>query len=106
MSHDAVSGRERPTVADLRPIVERLLALFVDELNIVVPTDDTDLLNGGLLDSLALVEVVVRVEQLFGLTVDFEELEIDTFRSIRSIAELIARRRDAIGGGQRLSDGR
>ena len=99
MLPEAVSGRERPTVADLRPIVERLLSLFVDELNIIVPTDDTDLLKSGLLDSLALVEVLVRVEQLFGLTVDFEELEIETFRSIRSIAELIATRGNALGDG-------
>ena len=99
MSPDAVSGREPPALADLRPIVERLRALFVDELNIIVPADDADLLKSGLLDSLALVEVLVRVEQLFGLTVDFEELEIETFQSIRSIAELIATRRDAIGGG-------
>ena len=101
MSPDAVGGREPPAVADLRPIVERLRALFVDELNIIVPADDTDLLKSGLLDSLALVEVLVRVEQLFGLTVDYEELEIEAFRSIRSIAELIATRRDELG--ERLS---
>ncbi|HUR93849.1 MAG TPA: phosphopantetheine-binding protein [Gemmatimonadales bacterium] len=86
-------------MADLRPIVERLRALFADELNIVVPADDTDLQRTGLLDSLVLVEVLVHVEQLFGVTFDLEELEIETFRSVRSIAELIAMRRDAIGEG-------
>jgi acyl carrier protein len=71
----------------------RVQALLSDELMIQVASLDTDLLETGVLDSLVVVRLLVRLEEHFGLRVEMEELEIDDLRSIRSITRLISRRK-------------
>ena len=39
---------------------DRVSRLFVEKLNVRVPSEDTDLIEAGLLDSLALVELLLR----------------------------------------------
>lgn len=68
---------------------QRLNAIFAEKLNIEVPSDFTDLLDAGLLDSLSLVELLLQLEQEFGLRISLEDLSIDNFRSINSIAHLV-----------------
>lgn len=70
----------------------RLRELFLERLRIEVPSTDADLIDQGLLDSLSLVELLVQLEQEFQVTVSLEELEIDDFRSVRSISRLVAAR--------------
>lgn len=67
----------------------QLNALFLEKLNIRVPARDTDLLAGGLLDSLQLVELLVHIEQRFGLRIDLERVDFDDLRSLARIARLI-----------------
>ena len=43
-----------------------------------------------MLDSLALVELIFAIEREFGVTIPLEELEIDSFRSVTSIADFVA----------------
>lgn len=81
-------------------IAERLRGMFARDLAMVVPADDTDLIATGLLDSLALVEVLARVEQAFGVTIEMEELDLDSFRSIASIARFVAARAGAAAGAR------
>jgi len=40
-----------------------------------VPAPETDLLETGTIDSLALVDLLVRIEERFGVRVDLENLE-------------------------------
>lgn len=68
--------------------------LFVETLNVEAPSPDTDLIEGGLLDSLALVELLFALEREFAVTIALENLDIDTFRSIRTIAELVENTKD------------
>jgi acyl carrier protein len=70
-------------------VTDRVQRLFVETLNVEVPSPDTDLIEGGLLDSLALVELLFALEREFAVTIPLENLDIDSFRSIRSIAELL-----------------
>jgi len=74
---------------DSRPTAERVQRLFVEALNKQAPAPDTDLIEGGLLDSLALIELIFAIEREFGVTIPLEELEIDSFRSIDSIAGFV-----------------
>jgi acyl carrier protein len=68
----------------------RIRGIFVDTLNIEVPSDDTDLIDAGYIDSLALVELLFAIEREFSVSVPLDELEIDDFRNVRSISELVA----------------
>ena len=50
---------------------------------------DTDLLKTGILDSLQFVELLLRLEKEFGLTIALEDFEVDFFRSIDTIAAFV-----------------
>ena len=52
---------------------------------------EVDLLEERLVDSVKLVDLVLQIEQRFGVTLAFEELEIEDFRSVSRLAERIAR---------------
>ncbi len=70
-------------------VTDRVQRLFVEALNIQVPSPDHDLIDGGLLDSLALVELLFAIEREFAVSIPLEELDIDTFRSVSSIAGFV-----------------
>ncbi|MCI0390244.1 MAG: acyl carrier protein [Acidobacteria bacterium] len=69
---------------------EKLAAIFSQHLNIEAPADDTDLLATGIIDSLTLVELLLRLEQAFGVQISVDDLELDNFRSLDSIARFVA----------------
>lgn len=74
---------------------EEIAAVFTQALKIDVPSHDTDLLATGLLDSLGFVELMLQLEQRFGIHIAMEDLEPDQFRSIASIAAFVAAQRRA-----------
>ena len=69
---------------------EEVRAIFAQALNVVVSSDEIDLIDGGLLDSLALVELVVELEHRFGMSIPFDTLDIDDFRTVQSIGAVVA----------------
>jgi acyl carrier protein len=70
-------------------VTDRVQRLFVETLNVDVPSPDTDLIEGGLRDAPALVERLFALEREFAVTIALENLDIDVFRSIRTIAEFV-----------------
>jgi D-alanine--poly(phosphoribitol) ligase subunit 2 len=71
---------------------ERISGIFTGALNVEVPSADTDLFETGLLDSLAFVQLLLHLEQDFGVTTSVDDLELDNFRSITRIAEFVTAR--------------
>jgi len=67
----------------------QLIALFARDLSVQVPSPETDLLETGRLDSVGMVELLLRLEQRFGVRVALENLEIEHFRSVAAIATFI-----------------
>lgn len=70
-----------------------LALVFAQDLQIDVPSPDTDLLATGRLDSMRMVELLLHLERRLNLRVPLEELEIEHFRSLATIAEFVAARR-------------
>ena len=73
-----------------KDLEDQLGRLFAEKLNVTVPSVETDLIETGLVDSLTFVEFLAQLEAGFGVQVSLEELEIDRFRTISSIARFIA----------------
>jgi acyl carrier protein len=63
--------------------------LVLEVLHVEVVDDDADLIETGVLDSLALVELIFRIEQECGVSIRLDEVTIDAFRSVRGIASLL-----------------
>lgn len=76
-------------------IERRVEEIFLTELRVEVPDRDTDVIDTGLVDSLTLVQLLSILEREFEVRIDLEELDLDDFRSVSSIADLLERRADA-----------
>lgn len=72
-----------------QPVTDRLRRVFSDSLSLQVPSNETDLIDGGLLDSLALVELLFQIEREFEIEVSFDDLDIESFRTVDRIAQFI-----------------
>ncbi len=51
--------------------------------------DDTNLLAGGLIDSLGVFQLITYIEELMGIDVPVEEVTIENFGSIRAITRYL-----------------
>ena len=86
-----------------RGIYQKLTELFARKLNLEVSSVDTDLVGSGVLDSLALVELLAQLEETFDVTISIEDLELENFRSIASIAGFVVRRTAVAEAGRSLA---
>jgi acyl carrier protein len=71
---------------------QQVTALFAEKLNLDVASAETDLIEAGLLDSLALVELLAQLEESFDVSISTEDMELENFRSITSIAMFVMQR--------------
>lgn len=71
-------------------IIKRLEALFVESFHIEVPSPDTDLLDLGILNSLQFVELLLQLEERFGLRIQIDDIDLDDLRTLSRIARLVA----------------
>jgi D-alanine--poly(phosphoribitol) ligase subunit 2 len=72
-------------------LVGDIRAVLRDHLTVMVDSPEVDLLETGLIDSIGLVELILQLEDRFGVSLPMDALEIDDFRSINKIADLITR---------------
>jgi D-alanine--poly(phosphoribitol) ligase subunit 2 len=77
-------------LTDANAIIERIGAVFVESFHIEVPSPDTDLLESGILDSFQFVELLVQLEQRFGLRIKIDDIDLDDLRTLSRIARLVA----------------
>jgi acyl carrier protein len=87
-------------------IHQKLTELFAKKLNLKVSSVDTDLVETGLLDSLALVELLAQLDETFGVSISTDDLELENFRSIASIAGLVDQRMVAVEAVQKAGQER
>src|SRR5262245_31118322 len=89
-----LSGSNLELVANITPLRapalhDRISAIFVERLQIAVPSTETDLIQMGILDSLQLVDLILSLETEFGIRISLDDLDLESFRSIARIADLI-----------------
>jgi len=77
---------------------ERIRTIFTHRLHLEAPRPDADLFETGVLDSLALVDLISELEREFGFRLPFVQLNVDDFRFIYRIAQLVERSQSAQGG--------
>lgn len=56
---------------------------------------DQDLFASGLVSSMFAMELVVFLEQRFGVAIVGSDLQMDNFRTVRTMTDLVTRLRDA-----------
>lgn len=73
--------------------------MISETLMVDVPSPETDLIDSGLIDSLALVTLITEIEGEFGVQLPLDEFEIDNFRSAARIASYVADHLPTDGSG-------
>lgn len=78
-------------------VIERYI---VDQLlfgeNEVKLDPDQNLINGGLLDSVAILQLIVFIEEQFNVTVEDGEVLPDNFQSINRIKDFVEGKQQAL----------
>jgi len=80
-------------------LANEIAVLMKEKLLVEVGSPEEDLLVGGVLDSLTLIQLLMHLEERFKITIPLEDLEIENIRSIRSIVQLVEDRRVSAAGG-------
>lgn len=68
---------------------QEILRVFRDVMSVEVPSRKTDILETGLLDSLALVTLLVELEERFGVRIDLETLDLEDLRTVESLGAVV-----------------
>src|SRR5262245_41663473 len=63
--------------------------VFSREMNVDVPSTETDLFETGLLDSLSFVDLLVRLEEELSVKLRLDEIELESFRSIDRMVSML-----------------
>ena len=71
------------------PLVNRVAQLFERKLGLRVPSPDADLLTSGIMDSLTFVNMLLQIEAEFGIKISLDNIDLEKFRSVSSIADFI-----------------
>jgi D-alanine--poly(phosphoribitol) ligase subunit 2 len=74
---------------DGMPTDAGLLELIRDRLNIDVVDLDVDLIETGMIDSLALVTLITALEERFACELPLDDFDIENFRSARRITQYL-----------------
>ena len=79
--------------------------LFTDDED--QPQNDASFLEEGIVDSTGVLELVMFVEETFGITVEDEEILPDNFDSVARLARYVRRKMEEAGddAGERLPAG-
>lgn len=65
---------------------DQIASLIRDSIGVEVPGPSTDLIDGGFLDSLAVVTLITEIEVVFSHPLPLETLDLESFRSVERIA--------------------
>jgi acyl carrier protein len=69
--------------------LERISNIFRDVLHVEVASPDTDLVGSGILDSLALIELLHELEVEFEIEIPLDGVEIETFLTVERMVGFV-----------------
>lgn len=71
-------------------LIDRVRTLVADVVSVDVPSDQTDLIDSGLIDSLTLITLIAEIELEFQAQLALEDLDVEQFRTVQRIAQFLS----------------
>ena len=68
----------------------KVLIIIKSHINDENINSNTDIINSNKLDSFALIQIVMELEQSFNVSIETEKLTIENFKNVDSISSLIS----------------
>jgi acyl carrier protein len=84
---------------DDESLIATVSAAYSSVLYADPPAPDADLLEAAALDSYALLQLLVELDERLGLHVEPQDISTEDVRTIRRLAAFVARQRAAGGSG-------
>jgi acyl carrier protein len=73
-------------------IEQALLAFLREQFGVEPPSADANLIEGGILDSMMFVDLIVFIEERFGVVAELDDLEIENFATVAGMARFVIER--------------
>src|SRR6185369_1496208 len=80
------------TTIDLKQVKEIVRGFINNSINIDTLSDDENLFESGLINSLFAIQLTTFVERRFGIEVGMDDLSIENFKSINATAAFVTRK--------------
>jgi D-alanine--poly(phosphoribitol) ligase subunit 2 len=77
----------------------KIAALISEILQIEVPAYEADLIDAGLIDSLALVTLITEIEAEFEVQLPLDEFDVESVRSVDQLAAYFSAHLPGADGG-------
>ena len=71
--------------------METILKILKEANDQIDYAAEKSLIDGGLIDSLELMEIITDLEDAFGIEIGMEEVTPENFNSVEAIAQLVTR---------------
>jgi acyl carrier protein len=91
----AGTAAKGPAILERSGVPDQIRSLLEEKLSIRVEDVEADLFQGGFLDSMSLVQLILELESHFGLDLPIQDLDIAVFGSVAQMASLIEQRKQA-----------
>ncbi len=75
---------------DAGKLEDQISEIIREALQVEVPASDSDLIDLGLLDSLAIVSLIAEIELAFGFELPLDDFDVEHFRTVERIAAFLA----------------
>jgi len=73
-------------------IEQTLLAFLREQFGVEPSSADANLIEGGILDSMMFVDLIVFIEERFGVVAELDDLEIENFATVAGMARFVIER--------------
>jgi acyl carrier protein len=77
---------------DESDVEHAVTAFLCGRFGVEPPAADANLIESGVLDSMMFVDLIVFIEERFGVVAELDDLEIDNFATVASMARFVIAR--------------
>jgi acyl carrier protein len=78
---------------DKKNVKENIRRAMQDgRIDVSAVTDSTDIIHGGIIDSMGIINLISNLEKSFGITFEESDINETSFRNIDSIATMISKK--------------
>jgi acyl carrier protein len=102
-SENGLPPQRPPRLEDVRALILSASGAPLSDPEAVIAgaSDDLDLRDSGVIDSLGFIELVAAVEEALGIEIEFEAIDPDQITILGSLARHVHAQAEAAAGGTR-----
>ena len=73
-------------------VEQAILAFLRERFGVELPSASANLIETGILDSMMFVDLIVLIEERFGVVAELDDLEIENFATVARMAQFVVER--------------